>query len=406
MIKIAITIVGCGSSGSAIAAQLAKKGIFSKINLVDSDMKKIKRLLIELNKISNNIDYTPFEVDATNTESVQKVLSDVNVLINAASPICNISLMKACLNSCTNYIDLASDPFSYAGIANGTTLDEQLELNSEFVDNCLVAVTNTGFSPGFTDILCKHVVNEHSLDLIEYFKVYFAEKIESDRFVVSWSPYILLLEAISQSTIYKKSEIIYLDSQQSSKNITFPHPVGRIKVRPFNGHPELRTIPQFLGIPIEYIEISGGMQLNNMQLNDIIVEALRRKVKESVIFKGDVIGILSESFENPDTFAENYKKGIIKKEAACCLIEIKGRKNNETFKYNAEIQHDIKDEIKNISVSISAFLVSFTPSIIANKLELGKIKEKGVIAPAALSIASEVISECKEMGMNIKECHE
>lgn len=401
---MSVAIIGCGSSGSAIAAQLARGKFFSKIKLIDLDVRKTKKLEVLLKKINKNINYLTLNLDATNIKSIKENLSQVDVLINAASPICNIPLMHACLKSRTNYVDLASDPFCYEGIGNETTLDEQLKLNNMFIKKDLVAVTNTGFSPGFTDVLCKHVVDKYSLNFINYFKVYIAELIESDIFVVSWSPYIFLLETISQSTVYEKGKIVYLDSQQNTKTITFPRPIGKIHIRPFNGHPELRTIPEFIRIPINYLEISGGMRLNNMQINDIIVEALRRKVKESVIFKGDILEILSKSFPNPDTFAENYKKGLIKKELACCRIEIMGRKKDKRIlKYRVEIEHDIKNEIKKIPTSVSSFFVSFIPSIIAKKIGDGTISERGVIAPAALSVASDIIYECKEMGMNIKE---
>ena len=398
-----IAIIGCGAVGSAIAEQLVKRGNVNKIKLADSNIRKVNKILNILTWINNKVELIPIQIDAKKTEDIEKFLKGVNVVINAASPICNIPIMKACLKSGTNYIDMASDPFEYPGI-EGTSFDEQLKLNNEFVNKNLLALTNTGFSPGFTDLLCKHVVTKNSLESIEYIKVYLAEKIESDKLVVSWSPYILLLETIYPPTVYMENKIVSVDAEKSSRNVMFPGPIGEIKVRPFNGHPELRTIPDFIDIPVDYIEIGGGFLLNSMGFNDIIVEALRKKVIESTFFHGDILEILSTSFENPDKFIENYNQGVIKNEFIACVFEIKGKRNNKTLEYLATFENDLKAVIRNFySGSVSSFVVSLVPSIIAEKILFKEITEKGVLAPAGLSNASEIIEECKKMGLNFKE---
>ncbi len=398
-----IALIGCGASGSVIAMQLAKTGLKS-IKLADVDILRANKLSNNLHSVNNKISVDEFRINATNKTEIDEVLYDVDVVINSASPRCNIPIMRACLDTNTNYIDLASDPFRYSGIVEETTLDEQLKLNNNFKKKDLVAITNAGFSPGFTDVLCRHVVDDNKLDLIEVVKIYIGERIEADKLVVSWSPYMLLLEFISPPTIFENGKIIEVDSQKNLRHIEFPKPIGKIEIRTANGHPELRTIPEFIDVPVKHLEVAGGVVLNNLELNDLIVEALSRKVRESVIFNGDILEILSSVFENPDEFAENYKKGVIKREDSCCMIEIKGRKKGKILNYRAVIQHDISEVIKKIPIaSVPTFMISFVPAIIAKEIISGKIKERGVIAPATLSIASEIIRECKENGLNIKE---
>lgn len=396
-------MIGCGASGSAIAMQLAKSGL-KNIKLADVDPLRANKLSNNLHSVNKKISVDEFRINATNKTEIDKVLYDVDVVINSASPRCNIPIMKACLDTGTNYIDLASDPFRYSGIVEETTLDEQLKLDDNFKKKDLVAITNTGFSPGFTDILCRHIVDDNKLDSIEVVKIYIGERIEADKLVVSWSPYILLLESISPPTIFENGKIFEVDSQKNLRHFEFPKPIGKIEVKTANGHPELRTIPEFIDVPVKHLEVAGGVVLNNLELNDLIVEALSRKVRESVIFNGDILEILSSVFENPDDFAENYKKGVIKKENSCCIIEIKGRRKRQNLDYHAVIQHDISETIKKIPIaSVSTYMVSFTPAIIAREIILGKIKERGVIAPAALSIASDIVIECKEIGLSIEE---
>jgi|GEM_PF-3093146 len=399
-----IALIGCGSAGQDIAIQVTKLGGFDEIILADFKISKAIELEKILKKINISLEYTSHELDASNIKKIKNILRGVKIVINAASPICNIPIMKACLNTKTHYIDLASDPFRYSGMVEGTSLEEQLELDEKFLKNDLIAITNTGFSPGFTDVLCRYVVDKYSLNAINSIKIYFGEVIEADRLIVGWSPYILLLETISPPTVYKDKNIETLSPFGSTKKIKFPDPIGELKVRPFNGHPELKTIPEFINIPVEYIEIGGGIRLNEMEINDVIVEALSEIVSENINIEGDIFEILSKAFENPEKFAHFYKKGNIKKEIFCCLFEINGTKNGKTIRYTATIEHDLVDIIEEISTaSVATYIVSFTPTIILDMLMKGKINERGVIAPAGLNCASSIIKEAKEMGLNLKD---
>ena len=144
--------------------------------------------------------------------------------------------------------------------------------------------------------------------------------------------------------------------------------------------------------------------LNKLQLDDVILEALSKRVKESAIFRGDIFEILSQSFESPDRFLDNYKEGIIKKELLSCIIEITGRRNKKKLKYNASVNLDLEKVVRDINLATSTtFMVSVVPSIITKKVLDCKIKERGVIAPSALSISSEIIEDCKRLGLNLVE---
>ncbi|MBD3387467.1 MAG: hypothetical protein GF414_00840 [Candidatus Altiarchaeales archaeon] len=403
MNKISVAIVGCGASGSDIALQLSKTNLFSNLLLLDINPKRTKKLSKKLRSINKKISISTFRIDATNSDSLSKLLLDVDIVINASSPLCNLPIMEACLESGTHYLDLASDPFRYSGIEKGTTIDEQLELNDRFIQENLIAITNTGFSPGLTDIICKHVVNDYSLDSLISVKIHFAEVINSKKLVLSWSPYILLLEVISPPTVFSNGSINEISSQESSRQINFPEPIGKINIRIFNGHPELRTIPDFLDVPVKYIEIGGGMRLNDMQLNDIIVESLCNQIKKSVIVTGDLLSELSKHFESPDEFSDNYRKGIITKEVFTSIIEIKGKKSDKVLEYRAVIQQDLDEIFENIFGSVATFMVSFVPAIIANEIKSGNINQTGVIAPAALDVASDILNKCKIQGLHIDE---
>lgn len=401
--KNIITLIGCGASGLAIASHLANTHKLEQIKLVDANISNLNNCSEKLSTINEKITYSQYNSDATKKTEIKKILKDANLVINSASPSCNLPIMGACLETNTNYIDLASDPFYYNSIV-GSSLEDQLKLNNLFLDENLVAITNTGFSPGFTDIICKSIIENNSLDFVEYFKVNFAERIKSSKLVTSWSPYYLLLESILPSTVYKNGNIEEINFQQGYKNINFPKPLGVIKVKILNGHPELKTIPYALDIPINYVEIGGGYKLNNMNINDLIVEALGQKVKDSFIVNGDIFKIISSSFENPNKFVNNFKEGIIRDYHFGSFIELLGYHGNKTLMYTSTINHDYRNILPHFPFgSGSAFTVSLTPSIIAKKILTNKIKNKGVLVPGNLDCCGTIIDECKAMGLNLKE---
>ena len=65
---------------------------------------------------------------------------------------------------------------------------------------------------------------------------------------------------------------------------------------------------------------------------------------------------------------------------------------------------NLKEVIKTFfSGNVASFMVSIVPSIVTEKILSNEITERGVIAPAGLSSASEILEECKNMGLNFKE---
>jgi saccharopine dehydrogenase-like NADP-dependent oxidoreductase len=400
---MSIALVGCGSSGAAIGFQLSKQKLIDELKLIDNSELISRKLSNELEQINPKINYESFKIDV-NSDDLTQLFADVDIVINAASPICNIPLMKACLKSKCHYIDLASDPFDYEDIPGETSIDDQLKLNRNFQRNNLIAITNAGASPGFSDILSKHAANVFSYDRINAIHIYFTEMIESKKLVSSWSPYILLLETLLPATVYKNSVIRELESHQRYKNVDFPKPFGKNMITIFNGHPELRTIPDFIDLPVDYIEVGGNILLNDMNINDIIAELLRVKVRESFNVRGDIIEFLSSSFEPTDLFLDYFKKGEITSEKLCCLTEIVGQAKGEVKRYTASTEIDIAQTInKNPLATATSLMVSILPTILIDKLMEEKISERGVIAPAALKSSSEIVEEAKMFDINFKE---
>ncbi len=397
--KIEVALVGCGSVGSTLAVQFLKRGNIEYLKLVDSHLENIENLTSRLNGMKSDVSIKTQRADATDEKEMRQELDEAEIVINAASPFCNIPMMKACLHSGTNYIDLASDPFEYSD-QKKTTFEAQLELHDDFVKKGLLAVTNAGISPGLTDILTKAFIEKYSLDSVDNIEIYLAEEIRSDEFVISWSPHTFLLEYLLPPTILKQNEITVLDAEESYRKIEFSPPIGEMKLKVFNGHPELRTIPQYIDKPIDQIEIAGAYRLNEMNSDEIILKALEKQITESFLFQGDILEILSSSFKGPENFMDLFNEGIVENEISEFIYRIKGRKDDEILQKEVTITHTLKEISKSFPVgTVSSFMVSFVPVIISEKILENEIERVGVIAPAGLENSMEIIEECGDMGL-------
>ena len=398
-----ITIVGCGGSGSAIAYLAIKLKNITQICIADSKESRVNKLRLALRKVNKKILITSTVIDATNKQFVEEITRGSKVVINSASPICNIPIMKACISNKSNYIDLASDPFEYPGIDKRTTFSEQLTLHDAFKKNNLVAIPNCGFSPGTTDIIVKNFIEETHVTKINAIIVHFGEKIIADKLIFSWSPYTVLLETLFPPTIYKNKSVSELPNVEGWKEIDFKEDVGKINLRIFSGHPELKTIPNYIALPINYIEIGGGMKLNNLQLPEIILDALSKRISKTTHIEGDLLNELSKEFDSPDNFVENHLAGHIENEYFCGVIHLTGELNNKTITYTYTIREDLKKTLKSFPVSsVGNLVVAFMPVAVIDLILTNKVELTGVITPINLKHPSKILNKIRSFGLNIK----
>jgi saccharopine dehydrogenase (NAD+, L-lysine-forming) len=93
----------------------------------------------------------PLEVDARDTDALQRALSDVELLVNSAGYRVNLEAMRACLGAGCHYLDLGGLYWMTA---------RQLELDEQFRERELLALLGMGSSPGKTNVMAEEAVRE------------------------------------------------------------------------------------------------------------------------------------------------------------------------------------------------------------------------------------------------------
>jgi len=399
-----VTIIGCGGTGSAILWNLIILPKIQKINIIDYNKKQIKKVSTILTKLK--IDKRRVRFFHINTKSqirIKEITKKSKVILNASLPIHNELILKICLANKSHYIDLASDPFKYPDTPYNTTFDALYKYNKKFLHNNLLAISNAGLSPGLTDLLVKHVVSNKKIGEIDLIKISLAEKIDSKELVASWSPHILMLEFLSPPTILLGGKIVEVNSETSSELHNFSLPLGPIKIYPFSGHPELVTIPKFIKKRINRIEVRGGMNIGNLNLEQITLEALRKQTSLSQTIKNEnVFSWIAKSFISPSNFLDAQKQGIIVSEIGGIEIEIYTKNKSNKIKYSITCITDLKKSQKLIPLAnVSTYLVSVFPSVLIELLIEDKIKERGVICVGALNETKDILHRIEKKGLKL-----
>ncbi|MFA6269373.1 MAG: saccharopine dehydrogenase NADP-binding domain-containing protein [archaeon] len=399
-----VTIIGCGGTGSAILWNLINLEKIHQINIIDYNKKQlsiVKKFLATSKIKHNHIKF--FHVDLKSQGQIKKISKKSKIILNASFPIHNEFILKTCLANKAHYLDLASDPFKYPDTPESTTFDTLYKYNEKFLNNNLLAISNAGLSPGLTDLLVKHITNNKDIKEIDLIKISLAEKIDSKEIVASWSPHILMLEFLSPPTILNNGKIIEINSEKNSEIHQFPSPLGPIKIYPFSGHPELVTIPKFINKKINRIEIRGGMNIGNLNLEQITLEAIRKRTCVSQTIKNEnIFSWISKSFVSPANFLEAQRKGIIISEIGGMEIEVYSKNELNNLKYSIVCIIDLETSQHLLPLAnVSTYLVSVFPSVLIELLTEDKIKERGVICAGALSETKEILTRVEKKGLNL-----
>lgn len=160
-----VLIIGAGGVGSAVTKKCAQvPEVFSDILLASRTIEKCRRIQSEIKR--------PIEiakVDADSAQDVTKLIRSFqpDVLINVALPYQDLSIMDACLNTGTNYLDTANyEPPDKAKFE----YKWQWAYNESFKNEGIMGVLGCGFDPGASNAFCAYA-QEHLFDEINYIDI-------------------------------------------------------------------------------------------------------------------------------------------------------------------------------------------------------------------------------------------
>ncbi|MCA6085390.1 saccharopine dehydrogenase C-terminal domain-containing protein [Candidatus Endomicrobiellum agilis] len=208
MEKRNILLLGAGGVGHVVAHKLAQNNdLFGDICLASRSLENCEQILESIERKKSYKDTSKKiqikQINALDIREMIKLIKDlkISITLNLASAFCNMSILEACIETGSAYIDTAiheepdrvcEDPPWYANY--------EWKRRERCRDKCVTAILGAGFDPGVVNAYAAYV-KKHFFDVIDtidimdvnagthnkYFSTNFDPEINFREFVKVWS---------------------------------------------------------------------------------------------------------------------------------------------------------------------------------------------------------------------------
>ncbi len=164
-------IIGAGGVGSVVTHKCSQvPEVFNEICLASRSVSKCWGIQESVFR-RTGVRIKTSKVDADNTEEVSSLINEFkpDVVVNVALPYQDLSIMNACLETGTNYLDTANyEPPDEARFE----YKWQWAYHDRFKERGVMALLGCGFDPGVTNVFCayaqKHVFDKiRNIDILD-----------------------------------------------------------------------------------------------------------------------------------------------------------------------------------------------------------------------------------------------
>ena len=217
-----VVIIGAGGVGSVIAHKCAQHSqIFSAILLASRTLEKCVRIAKCVQE-KHGVAVQTAQLDAENISETTALLKkfQADLVIHAALPYQDLTIMDACLEAKVHYLDTANyEPkdeakFSYSW---------QWAYHEKFKQAGLTALLGCGFDPGVTSIFVAYAV-KHYFDELTYLDIIDCNAgVHDQPFATNFNTEINIREITQKGRYYEHGQWIETAPQSIHKLIDYPN---------------------------------------------------------------------------------------------------------------------------------------------------------------------------------------
>lgn len=224
-----VMIIGAGGVGGVVAHKCAQvPEVFSEIILASRTESKCKIIASEVLERTGRTIRTA-QVDADNVPELVALLKAEKpfMVINVALPYQDLTIMDACLETGTHYLDTANyEPQDTARFE----YKWQWAYQERFEKAGLMALLGSGFDPGATNVftawIAKHHFDEiHELDIIDV-----NGGNHGHPFATNFNPEINIREITAPCRHYEGGEFVETPAMSTKATYTCPEEVGTFSI--------------------------------------------------------------------------------------------------------------------------------------------------------------------------------
>ncbi|NOX65761.1 MAG: saccharopine dehydrogenase [Chlorobi bacterium] len=370
-----VIILGAGLIGAPMAIDLAKENEFD-VGVADINRASLDKLQ------SHNIKL--IETDLSIPETVRKVISDYDYVINAVPGSLGFKTLRSIIEAGKNVVDIAfyeNDPF---------------ELDELAKEKNVTAIVDCGVSPGLHNILIGNAAQR--LDSIEDITIYVGGlpqvKEPPFEYKAVFSPSDVIEEYIRPARIKENGKIVTKPPLSDLEIINFPG-VGELEAFNSDG---LRTLLHTIDVP-------------NMKEKTLRFPGHVEKIsllKDIGLFDKEELAINGNNIKPIDIaitlLKDEWKLKEGDKDFTLLQIIINGKKNDKRFKYTYDLLDHYDDSTQTISM---ARTTGYTATSTLRMLASGLYKEVGISPLEFIGKNAEctgfILGELRKRNVLIKE---
>lgn len=362
-------IIGCGGVASvAIHKCCQNSEVFEEIMIASRTKSKCDALKQKLDGGKTKIKTA--QVDADNVKELVSLIEDFkpDVVINLALPYQDLTIMDACLETKTHYVDTANyEPLDTAKFE----YKWQWEYRDKFKDAGICAVLGSGFDPGVTGVFSAYA-QKHYFDEIHYLDILDANAGDHGYpFATNFNPEINIREVTAKGSYWEDGKWIETEPMEIKKVFDFPQ-IGEKDMYLLH-HEEIESLAINLrGIKrIRFFMTFGQSYLTHLKC----LENVGMTSIEPIDFNGQKIvplQFLKAVLPDPATLGPRTKG---KTNIGCIFKGVKDGKQRTYYVYNVCDHEECYKEVQSQAISYTTGV----PAMIGAMLVMnGKWNKLGV----------------------------
>ena len=366
-----VLVMGAGAVGTVSALKFAQEAMLEKLVIADAVSARASLLADRL----KDPRVTAIGLDAGDREAVVGALRHfgITMVLNAALPVTNMDVMRACLKAGSDYIDLASAGTDTDGIPK---MDDQFALDAEFKAAGRLALLGMGADPGTTNVYAAYAA-KHLLDVVTELRVRDGDNSicnGHDGFLAAFSPWVMIDECLCKAVAYRGGRYYLEEPLTGKEQFDFPE-LGVLDCY-YVDHEESKTLPRFFPAArtIDF----------KLCMDDVTVETLRVMKRLGLSSKDRVMvgdqsivprDLLVSLLPQPKDLAGRMRG------KTCVGTLAKGLKNGEPKAYYIYNVTDHETVFAELGVQATAYQTGIPPVIAARLIRQGTWSGTGVMSP-------------------------
>jgi Saccharopine dehydrogenase NADP binding domain len=271
-----VAIIGCGVEGSALAGLLVREDAVDQLLLVSRDGQRARALQERLHGWASTAAErcSSYAADAGDRAQLVRALGAADIVVQATLPETNPVVLEACLEVGAHYLDMIAYGYEGAGVPFEKTVDACLAFDERFRSADLLAISNTGASPGLNDLLARQL--SEGMASVGRITVRWADRSDAPDLMPPMTADHIYTICMPSPTAWESGKLVDLDLFADAEDFEFPDPIGKMRMLPAGRQPDLRTIHE--AVPrAQRIEVKIGLRIGRWRdLLEIWCEGVRR----------------------------------------------------------------------------------------------------------------------------------